>query len=100
MLYRGLDTLGVPICLSQNIPTAILCATRTPILLGSKPVIVAEFFTFLNIALGNNPDGTFGDQDVTVGVTGVIDIAGFVLQGFPIDIIMVVEGKNVLIALI
>ena len=99
MLYRGLDTLGVPIRLSQNIATAVFCATRTPILLGGKPVVIAEFLAVLNITFGNNPYGTFSYDDVTVGVTGVVDIAGFVLQGLAINIIAVIAFKNVLIPL-
>ena len=78
----------------------MLCATLTTVLLGGKPRVIAEFFAFLNIAFGNNPDGALGAQNVTVGVTGVVDVAGFVLQGFPINIIAVVEGENVLIALV
>ena len=90
----------MPIRLSQNIPTAVLCATLTPILLGSKPVIVAEFFACPNIAFGNNPDGAFGDQHFTVGVTGVVDRAGCILQSLAINIIAVIEFENILIALI
>src|SRR5437016_1489521 len=41
----------MPILLPQNIPTAIVCATRTPILFGGKPIVIAEFLAFLNIAL-------------------------------------------------
>src|SRR5215831_7129028 len=78
----------------------MLGATRTPILLGSKPVIVAEFLTFLNIAFGDNPNGAFGDQHFTVGVAGVVDRAGFVLQGLAVDIVAIIEFKNVLIVLI
>jgi hypothetical protein len=45
--------------------------------------------------LGNNPNGALGAQDGTVGVTGVLDVAGFVLQGFPVNIVSVIEMKNV-----
>ena len=83
----------MPILFPQNIPTAILCATLTTVLLGGKPVIITEFFAFLHIAFGNNPDGAFGDQDVTVGVTGMVDIAGFVLESLAIDITLV-SGKS------
>jgi hypothetical protein len=40
-----------------------------------------------------------GDQHFTIGITGVIDGAGFVFEGLAIDIVAVVEFKNVLIAL-
>ena len=69
-------------------------------MLGGKPIVIAEFLAFLNIALGDNPDGALGAQDVTVGVTGMLDIAGFVREGLAVNIIVVVEGKNVLIALV
>jgi hypothetical protein len=47
----------------------------------------------------NNPDGAFGDQDFTVGVTRMVDIAGFVLQGLAVNIIAVIEIKNVSVPL-
>jgi len=90
----------VPIRLRQNRPTAVFCATRTPILLGGKPIVITEFLTFLNITFGNNPDGTFSNEDVTVGVAGMVDIAGFILQSLAINIIAVIEFKDILIALI
>src|SRR5215471_10793498 len=89
ILYRGLDILRVPILLPENIPTAIFCATLTAVLLGSKSIIITEFFACLNIAFGHNPDGAFGDQDFTIGVTGMVDIASFVLQRFSVNIIAV-----------
>ena len=98
---RSASRYGVlPVFLPQNIPTALLGATLTTVLLGGKAIIVTEFFACLNIAFGNNPDGALGNQDVTVGITGMVDIAGFVLQGLAVNIIAVIEGKNVLIALI
>jgi hypothetical protein len=88
--YKERDTLRVPILLPPNIPTAIVCTTLTTVSLGGKPRVIAEFFAFLNIAFGNNPDGA----------SGVIDGAGFVFEGLAIDIIAVIEGKDVLVALI
>jgi hypothetical protein len=90
---------GGPVLLPQNIPTTIFCATRTPILFGRKPIVITEFFASLNIALSDNPDGAFGDQDFTVGVTGVVDIAGFVLQRFAIDIVAMIKFHNIWIVL-
>ena len=90
----------MPILLSQNIPTASVCATRTTILLGGKPIVITEFFALLNITFSHNPDGALGDQDFTVRVARMVDITGFVLQGFPVNIIVVIEGKDILIALI
>jgi hypothetical protein len=90
----------VPILLPQNIPTAMLCATLTPVLLGGQTIVIAEFFALLDVPFGNNPDGALGAQDVTVGVTGMIDIAGGVLQGLTVNIIAIIEGKDILIALI
>jgi hypothetical protein len=70
------------------------------VLLGGKPIIVTEFFALFDVPFGNNPDGAFGDQNFAVGVTGMVDVAGFVLQSLAVNIIAVIEGKNVLIALI
>jgi hypothetical protein len=69
-------------------------------LLGGTAVVITECFACLKIALGNNPDGALGEQDVTVGVTGMVDIAGFMLEGLAVKIIAVIEGKYVLIVLI
>jgi hypothetical protein len=91
--------LGAPILFRQNIPTAVFCATLTTVVLGGKPVIVAEFLACLNIALGDNPDRAFRYQDITVGVTGMIDVAGFVLERLPVNIVAVIEMKNVRVTL-
>lgn len=69
------------------------------VLLGDIPVIVAEFLAFLNIALGNNPDRAFRYQDVTIRVARMVDVAGFVLGGLAINIVAVIEIKNVGVAL-
>ena len=79
--YKERDTLRVPILLPQHIPTAIVCTTLTTVLLGGKPIVIVEFFAFFDIPLGNNPDGALGDQHFTIGITGVIDGAGFVCEG-------------------
>jgi hypothetical protein len=92
--------LGVPVLLPQDIPTAIFCATLTMVLLGSKSIVITEFFALGDVPFGNNPDGAFGDQDFTVGLTGMVDIAGFVFQGFAVDIVAMIACNNVLIALI
>src|SRR2546421_466455 len=41
-----------------------------------------------------------GGLPIGVRVTRMVDIASFVLQGFPVNIIVVIEGKDILIALI
>ena len=65
-------------------------------LLGGKPIVIAEFFAFFDVSFGNNPDGALGDQDVTVRVTGVVDIAGFIFEGLAVDIVAIIEFKNIL----
>jgi hypothetical protein len=70
------------------------------VLFGGKPVIITEFFTLFDVPFGNNPDRAFGEEDFTVGVTGMVDIAGFVFEGLAIDIIVVIEFKDILIALV
>jgi len=77
----------------------MLCATLATVVLRGKPIIIAEFFAFLNITLGNNPDGTFSDENFTVGVAGMVNIAGFVFQGLAVNIIAVIEIKNVRVTL-
>ena len=48
-------------------PQQFVCTTLTTVLLGGKAIVIAEFFAFLNIAFGNNPDGALGDQISQLG---------------------------------
>jgi len=68
------------------------------VVLGGKPIVITEFFAVLNITFGNNPDGMFGDVDFTVGITGMVDVAGFVLEGLAVDIVLFSELEKVGIA--
>jgi len=62
-------------------------------------IIVGQFFPISDMPEGHNPDRTGGDVDVTIGVTGVVDIAGGVPADLAINIIAVIESKNIDIAL-
>ena len=62
-------------------------------------VIVGQFFPVSDIPEGHNPDRTGGEVDFTIGITGVVDIAGGVPEDLAIDIIAVIEGKNIDIAM-
>ncbi len=62
-------------------------------------IIVRQFFPSSDMPEGHNPDRTGGDVDVTIGSTGVVDIAGGVPEYLAINIIAVIEGKNIDIAL-
>jgi len=51
------------------------------------------------MAFGNNPDCTFSDYDFAIWVTRVIDVASFILQGLAVNIIAVIEVKDILVSL-
>ena len=84
----------------KDIPTAVVCPACTPVLLAGEAIVVAEFLSCFDVPFGHNPDRAFGYHDFTVGVTGMIDVAGFVLEGLAVNIVMVVEFEDILIALI
>ena len=67
-------------------------------MLGGKAIVIAEFFTLLDVPFGNNPDRVFGDVDVTVGGTGMVDVAGFILEGLAVDIVPFSELEKIGIA--
>ena len=77
----------------------MLCPTATTVLLGRQPIVVAQFLTCLNIPYRHDPDGTLGDHGFAVRLAGMVDIASRILQRLPINIIALIEGKNVGIAL-
>ena len=87
-----------PILRVKDIATASFCATGAAILLGSIAVIVVQFLPCCDIASGDNPDRALGNVDLTVRIAGMIDVASPILERLPIDIVAVIEGKNVGIA--
>src|SRR5687768_7904144 len=67
----------VPLLLSQHIPTTIDCFTLTRmhlVVFDPVAVVIREFFSCRDIPEGENPDTPFRDLDLTVGITGMIDI--------------------------
>jgi hypothetical protein len=73
----------------------MVCATLATVVLGGKTIVIAEFLAFLYVSFGDNPDGSFCDHDVTIRVARMVDVAGFVLEGFAVNIVAVIEIKNV-----
>ena len=64
------------------------------------PIVIAQFLPVLDIPSGDNPDGPGRGFNDTVGGTGMIDIAGGILDKFAVDVEAVVQGKEIDIALI
>ena len=62
-------------------------------------VIVGQFFPVSDIPEGHYPDCAGSDVDFTIGITGVVDRAGGVPEDLAINIIAVIESKNIDIAL-
>ena len=61
-------------------------------------VIVGELFAWGDVPQRDNPDGPGGQVGGAVGVTGMIDVAGGVAARLPVDIIAVIEVKEIDIA--
>ena len=62
-------------------------------------VIVRQFFPVSDIPEGHNPDRPGCLFYFTIGITGVIAIAGRIPEYLAVDIVAVIEGKNIDIAL-
>jgi hypothetical protein len=101
LLWRLLLLYESPVFSRQNIPATIPGATLTRVgrvVLDIIAVVIAEFFADLNITARDHPDGAGGQGNITVWVTGVVDIAGRIFEGLAVDIVLHIERENVDIA--
>jgi len=62
-------------------------------------IIVRQLFSVGDIPEGHNPERPGRLFDFTIGITGVVAIAGGVPEPLAINIVAVIEGKDVGIAL-
>jgi len=62
------------------------------------PVIEAEFLSCRDSASGHNPEGAIGFFYDTVRITGMVDIAGGIVERLAIDSRAVIQMKDVGIA--
>ena len=76
----------------------IFGATGADILPGRVAVIVAQLLAGGDIPPSDNPDGAPGDVRCTVRITGMVDVAGLILPRLAINIVALIEGKNIGIA--
>jgi hypothetical protein len=93
-----------PILPRQDIATTVggPTATREVCVVGRMiriAVIVGQFFPVSDIPEGDNPDCADRLFNFTVGITGVVAIAGRIPKDRAINIIAVIEGENIDIAL-
>jgi hypothetical protein len=89
---------------SQDIATALRGpATTREVVITIRIVLIAiivrQFFPVSNIPEGHQPERAGRLFDFTVGITGVIAKASGIPEDRAIDIIAVIEGKNIGIAL-
>jgi hypothetical protein len=82
-------------------------ARRSPTMAGTlleapqaQTIIVGELFARLDAAQGIEPNAPAHDHGLTVRRTTVIEEAGRIPRHAPVDIIVLVEGKEVGIALL
>ncbi len=91
-----------PILLREDESATVLGATGTGLFhLGIKlvAIIKGQLLAGFDVPQRHNPDGTGGRVDFTIRIAGMVDIAGFIAEHLAVDVPVVVEGKNVRIAL-
>ena len=62
-------------------------------------IVVGEFFPITDVPEGHNPECAGRLFNLTIGRTGVVDIAGRIAQELAINVIALIKGKNIGIAL-
>ena len=60
-----------------------------------ESIVVGEFFASLDVAQGIDPDPPADDVSLTVGGAGVVDVAGGVSPLRSIEVIALIQGKDV-----
>jgi hypothetical protein len=83
---------------SKNGPATGRCPTGTGMdgrVILLVAVIVGELFAWGDVPQRDNPDGPAGQLHYTVGLARMIDVAGFVAEDLPVDIIALIELKNI-----
>ena len=73
--------------------------TETFIVSSIKAVVAAQLFASLNMLERDNPERLRSVFHRTVGITGMIDIAGGIGQRLPVNVILFVEVHDVHIVL-
>src|SRR5438093_7638596 len=90
-----------PILLSQDKATALrrpAGARIVLIMLWAIPVIKTQFLASGDMTYGHNPEGSIRFLHGTVWLTGMVDIAGYIVHGVAVDRIAVIQMKDVDIA--
>src|SRR4030095_2911406 len=86
----------------KNVPATVFSTAGTGIcgsIIKLVAVIVGEFCACGDVPQRDNPDGTGGQLRATVGLTRMIDVAGFIAECLPVNIIALVELKDIVIPL-
>ena len=60
-----------------------------------EAVVEGEFLAFHDVALGAEPDAVAGLQGLAVGIAGMVEQAGGVLGGAAVQVLLVVQRKDV-----
>ena len=93
-----------PILLGQNIATTLRRTTATgKVAIPGQIILIAiiagQFLSVADRPKRYNPERSRRLFDGTIGIAGVVDIAGGVPEDLAINIVAVIEGKNIRIAL-
>ena len=64
-------------------------------MLGRQPIVITQLLTCLNVPERHNPDGALGHDGFAVRLTRMVNVARGILQRLAIDIVAVVERKNI-----
>ena len=84
-----------PILLVEDIPATLRGSTGAVIFFGRIAVIIGQFLAGFDMPQSDNPQCFPGLFDRTVGVTGMVDIAGGILQPHAINIVALIELKDI-----
>src|SRR5438874_1604951 len=91
-----------PILLCEDVSAAVLSATGTGLchlIIKLVAIVKGQFLAGFDVPQRHNPDGAGGRVDFTIWIAGMVDIAGFISEHPAVDIPVIVENKNVCIAL-
>jgi hypothetical protein len=83
---------------SEHIPATVLNATGARMwgrLSQLVAVIVGQLLPCLDIPTGDNPDGAARLLHMTIGVTGMVDVAGCVSVCLGVNVIALIQRKDI-----
>src|SRR5262249_52972228 len=98
VVLRILPWYDSPVLTPEDIATTDFSATMTGeffVVSGIIAVVEAQFFSGLDVPAGDNPDRLRRVFYDTIWITGMVDITCRISQRCPVNIVLVIQVKNV-----